>query len=145
EQYLPRDNPLDARSISTSRLNAALKSAIQLKDYLSFIKLALRTGEEFAGDQRQTELLNENVALVGVIQSPTEVQKLAFQGRLSGGWKGSENLYKSALLSMHEEFKGEALSYLRAAENWLDTYLKSTANNRKIRHEESLTSEDVAL
>ncbi|MEP1743775.1 MAG: hypothetical protein ABJI92_16745 [Kangiellaceae bacterium] len=145
EQYLPKENPVDARSISTSRLNAALKSAIQLKDYFSFIKLALRTGEEFAGDQRQIDVLNENVALIGVIQSPTEVQKLAFQGRLSGGWKGSENLYKSALLSMHEEFKGEGLSYLRATENWLDMYLKSTTNNRKMRHEESLTSEDVAL
>jgi hypothetical protein len=145
EQYLPTGNPVDARSISTSRLNAALKSAIKLEDYFSFIKLALRTGEEFAGDQRQIELLNQNVTLIGVIQSPTEVQKLAFQGRLSGGWKGSENLYKSALLSMHVEFKGEALSYLRAAENWLNTYLNSTVKDKQKRHEESLSSEDVAL
>ncbi|MGK0272535.1 MAG: hypothetical protein ACI88H_003207 [Cocleimonas sp.] len=145
EQYLPKDNPVDARSISTSRLNAALKSAIQLEDYFSFIKLALRTGEEFAGDQRQLELLNKNIALIGVVQSPTEVQKLAFQGRLSGGWKGSENLYKSALLSMHREFKGEALSYLRAAENWLETYLKSTVKDKKKKHKESLSTEDVAL
>ncbi len=145
EQYLPKDNPVDARSISTSRLNAALKSAIQLEDYFSFIKLALRTGEEFAGDQRQIELLNQNIALIGVVQSPTEVQKLAFQGRLSGGWKGSENLYKSALLSMHGEFKGEALSYLRAAENWLKTYLSSTTKDKRKRHEESLSAEDVAL
>lgn len=145
EQYLPKDNPVDARSISTSRLNAALKSAIQLKDYFSFIKLALRTGEEFAGDQRQIELLNQNVTLIGVVQSPTEVQKLAFQGRLSGGWKGSENLYKSALLSIHGEFKGEALSYLRAAENWLNTYLKSTVKDKQKRHAENLSAEDVAL
>jgi hypothetical protein len=131
EEYLPKGNPVDARSISTSRLNAALKSAIQLEDYFSFIKLALRTGEEFAGDQRQIELLNQNVTLIGIVQSPTEVQKLAFQGRLSGGWKGSENLYKSALLSLHGEFKGEALSYLRAAENWLSTYFKSTAKAKE--------------
>lgn len=145
EDFLPKGNPVDARSISTSRLNAALKSAIQLKDYFSFIKLALRTGEEFAGDQRQIELLNQNVTLIGIVQSPTEVQKLAFQGRLSGGWKGSENLYKSALLSLHGEFKGEALSYLRAAENWLKTYLKSTAKDKRKKHEENLSAEDVAL
>jgi hypothetical protein len=145
EKFLPKGNPVDARSISTSRLNAALKSAIQLEDYFSFIKLALRTGEEFAGDQRQIELLNQNIALIGIVQSPTEVQKLAFQGRLSGGWKGSENLYKSALLSMHGEFKGEALSYLRAAENWLNTYLKSTAKDKQIRHKERLSAKDVAL
>lgn len=145
EQYLPKNNPVDARSISTSRLNAALKSAIHLEDHFSFIKLALRTGEEFAGDQRQIEVLNQNVALIGVVQSPTEVQKLAFQGRLSGGWKGSENLYKSALLSMHEEFKGEALSYLRAAENWLSTYLKSTVKDKQKRHLETLSTADVAL
>ncbi|WP_282130455.1 hypothetical protein [Pseudoalteromonas aliena] len=145
EEFLPKGNPVDARSISTSRLNAALKSAIQLEDYFSFIKLALRTGEEFAGDQRQIELLNQNVTLIGIVQSPTEIQKLAFQGRLSGGWKGSENLYKSALLSLHGEFKGEALSYLRAAENWLNTYLKSTAKDKRKRHEENLSAEDVAL
>jgi len=145
EQYLPKGNPVDARSISTSRLNAALKSAIQLEDYFSFIKLALRTGEEFAGDQRQIELLNQNVTLIGVLQSPTEVQKLAFQGRLYGGWKGSENLYKSALLSMHGEFKGEALSYLRAAENWLNSYLQSKKKDKQKRHAENLSAEDVAL
>ncbi|WP_305846001.1 hypothetical protein [Photobacterium kishitanii] len=145
EQYLPKDNPIDARSISTSRLNAALKSAIKLKDFFSFIKLALRTGEEFAGDQRQIELFNQNVALIGIVQSSTEVQKLAFQGRLSSGWKGSENLYKSALLSMHEEFKGEALSYLRAAENWLSTYLKALAKDKQKRHAGSLSAKDVAF
>ena len=145
EEFLPKGNPVDARSISTSRLNAALKSAIQLEDYFSFIKLALRTGEEFAGDVRQIELLNQNVTLIGMVQSPTEIQKLAFQGRLSSGWKGSENLYKSALLSLHGEFKGEALSYLRAAENWLNTYLKSTAKDKRKRHEENLSAEDVAL
>ena len=145
EEFLPKGNPVDARSISTSRLNAALKSAIQLEDYFSFIKLALRTGEEFAGDQRQIELLNQNVTLIGMVQSPTEIQKLAFQGRLSSGWKGSENLYKSALLSLHGEFKGEALNYLRTAENWLNTYLKSTAKDKQKRHEENLSTEDVAL
>nr|PMK17901.1 hypothetical protein BCU10_00440 [Vibrio splendidus] len=145
EKFLPKGNPVDARSISTSRLNSALKSAIQLEDYFSFIKLALRTGEEFAGDQRQIELLNQNVTLIGMVQSPTEIQKLAFQGRLSGSWKGSENLYKSALLSLHGEFKGEAISYLRAAENWLNTYLKSTAKDKRKRHEENLSAEDVAL
>jgi hypothetical protein len=73
------------------------------------------------------------------------VQKLAFQGRLSSGWKGSGNLYKSALLSIHMEFKGEALSYLRAAENWLNTYLKSTVKDKQKRHKENLSAEDVAL
>lgn len=145
EKFLPINNPIDARSISTSRLNAALKSALQLQDYLSFIKLALRTGEEFAGDQRQIELLNQNVTLISTIQSPSEVQKLAFQGKLSGGWKGSENLYKSALLSVHEEFKGESLSYLRAAENWLNTYFKSTTKEKKKRRHESVSAEEIAL
>ncbi|WP_210456023.1 hypothetical protein [Vibrio crassostreae] len=145
EKFLPINNPIDARSINTSRLNAALKSALQLQDYLSFIKLALRTGEEFAGDQRQIELLNQNVILINQIQSPSEVQKLAFQAKLFGGWKGSENLYKSALLSVHKEFKGESLSYLRAAEEWLNTYFKSTNKDNTRKPQESLSPEEVAL
>jgi len=144
EEFLPIDNAIDARSIRTSRLNAALKSALRIKDYLAVIKLAMRTGEEFAGDQRQIELLNDNVGLICMIQSPTEVQKLAFQGRLSSGWKGSENLYKASLLSVHEEYKGESLGYLRSAEHWLNTYFKSRdgANNNQLH--ETLSSKDIA-
>ncbi|WP_367317363.1 hypothetical protein [Vibrio coralliilyticus] len=145
EEFLPIDNPIDTRSISTSRLNAALKSALKLQDYVSFVKLALRTGEEFAGDQRQIDLLNQNAILISAIQSPTEVQKLAFQGKLAGDWKGSENLYKSSLLSVHQEFKGESLSYLRAAENWLAYYFKSKASEKNRRRNEGVSTKEVAL
>jgi len=144
EKFLPINNPIDARSIRTSRLNAAIKSALRMKDYLAVIKLAMRTGEEFAGDKRQIELLNENVTLIGMIQSPSEIQKLAFQGRLSSGWKGSENLYKASLLSVHEEYKGESLGYLRSAENWLKTYFESRASTEKNRFNEKLKTKDVA-
>lgn len=144
EGFLPIDNAIDARSIRTSRLNAALKSALRIKDYLAVIKLAMRTGEEFAGDQRQIELLNENVALICMIQSPSEIQKLAFQGKLSSGWKGSENLYKASLLSVHEEYKGESLGYLRSAENWLKTYFESRKAAQKNRFHEKLSDKDTS-
>lgn len=144
EDFLPIDNPIDARSIRTSRLNAALKSALRIKDYLAVIKLAMRTGEEFAGDQRQIELLNENVALICMIQSPSEIQKLAFQGKLSSGWKGSENLYKASLLSVHEEYKGESLGYLRSAENWLKTYFESRKADKNNRFNDRLIDKDIS-
>ncbi len=144
ENFLPIDNPIDARSIRTSRLNAAIKSALRIKDYLAVIKLAMRTGEEFASDQRQTELLNENAALICMIQSPSEIQKLAFQGKLSSGWKGSENLYKASLLSVHEEYKGESLGYLRSTENWLNTYFESKEKSTKNQFNEKLTGKDIS-
>ena len=144
EGFLPTDNAIDARSIRTSRLNAALKSALRIKNYLAVIKLAMRTGEEFAGDQRQIELLNENVALICMIQSPSEIQKLAFQGKLSSGWKGSENLFKASLLSTHEEYKGESLGYLRSAENWLNTYFKSRDATKNNQFHETLSDKDIA-
>lgn len=144
EDFLPIDNPIDARSIRTSRLQAALKSSLRIKDYLAVIKLAMRTGEEFAGDQRQIELLNENVALICMIQSPTEIQKLAFQGRLSSGWKGSENLYKASLLSVHEDYKGESLGYLRSAEDWLKTYFESRETDENSFVDEKLLDKDIS-
>lgn len=103
----------------------------------------MRTAEEFAGDQRQIELLNDNVSLISMIQSPSEIQKLAFQGKLSSGWKGSENLYKASLLSVHEEYKGESLGYLRSAENWLKAYFESK-NQQKDRFIKTITSKDIA-
>jgi hypothetical protein len=144
EDFLPSNNAIDARSIRTSRLNAALKSALQIKNYLAVTKLAIRTAEEFAGVQRQVELLNDNVSLISMIQSPSEIQKLAFQGKLSSGWKGSENLYKASLLSVHEEYKGESLSYLRSAEHWLKLYFESKKTNEKGQFNNAVTSKDIA-
>lgn len=144
DDLLPEDNPIDERTVRVYRLQFALKAALKQKKYADAAKLALRAGEEVAGDKRQLELLKQNVDLIAPLQSPQRVQELAFRRQLRSGWNGSENVYSAALLSSIEEFKGEARGFLRAASNWLSLYFEEHKNNKEQLHsEERLTDDDI--
>lgn len=144
DDYLPENSPIDERNIRVYRLQFAFKAALKQKQYADAAKLALRAGEEVAGDKRQLELLTQNVDLIAPLQSPQRVQELAFRRMLRGGWDGSENVYSAALLSSVEEFKGEARGFLRAARNWLHLYFEERKNNKDNIHlEERLKNDDI--
>jgi hypothetical protein len=53
DNLLPKDNPIDERNVRVYRLQFAFKAALKLKQYADATKLALRAGEEVAGDKRQ--------------------------------------------------------------------------------------------
>jgi hypothetical protein len=144
DDYLPENSPIDERNIRVYRLQFAFKAALKQNRYADAAKLALRAGEEVAGDKRQLELLTQNVDLIAPLQSPQRVQELAFRRMLRGGWDGSENVYSAALLSSVEEFKGEARGFLRAANNWLRLYFEERKNNKDNIHlEERLKDNDL--
>lgn len=143
DEFLPENNPIDARNVRVYRLQFAFKAALKLKQYADAAKLALRAGEEVAGDKRQLALLKKNVDLIAPLQSQQKVQELAFRHSLRGGWDGSENVYSAALLSSVEDFKGEARSYLRAAHNWLTMYFEARERKEKIHSQDRLSDEDI--
>ncbi len=142
DDFLPKDSPIDERNVRVYRLQFAFKAALKLKRYADAAKLALRAGEEVAGDARQLELLKQNIDLIAPLQAEQRVQELAFRRMLRSGWDGSENAYSAALLSSVEDFKGEARGYLRAAHNWLRLYF----NEREKKgdpHDDRLKDEDI--
>jgi hypothetical protein len=144
DDYLPEDSPIDERNIRVYRLQFAFKAALKQKRYADAAKLALRAGEEVAGDKRQLELLIQNVDLIAPLQSPQRVQELALRRMLRGSWDGSANVYSAALLSYVEEFKGEARGFLRSASNWLKLYLEERSKNEdKIHSEKQLKEDDI--
>jgi hypothetical protein len=102
DDLLPKDNPIDERNVRVYRLQFAFKAALKLERYADATKLALRAGEEVAGDKRQLELLTRNVDLIAPLQNEQRVQELAFRRMLRSGWDGSENVYSAALLSSVE-------------------------------------------
>lgn len=120
EDLLPVNNPIDARSILVYRLEFALKAALKQKSWADAVKIAVRAGEEVAGDQRQLALLQSNIDLLPLLQSQEKVQEIAHQRIMSGSWPGSENIYTASLLSGITNFHGEAHAYLRSAHQWLD-------------------------
>ncbi|MEM7143617.1 MAG: ATP-binding protein [Verrucomicrobiota bacterium] len=124
DDYLPDDNPIDARNIRLYRLQFAFKAALRLKHFGDACRLAFRAGEEVAGDVRQYELLADNVELIPSFHSPHRIQELAYGGKLTSSWRGSDNIFSAVLLSAVDAFKGESRSYLRGAEKWLDLYFR---------------------
>ena len=143
DDYLPEESPIDQRNIRVFRLQFAFKAALKQKRYADAAKLALRAGEEVAGDQRQLDLLRKNADLIAPLQSPQRVQELAFRRMLRGAWGGSENAYSAALLSSVEDFKGEARGYLRAAHNWLHLYFDERKSHKQDMNDERLKDEDI--
>lgn len=143
DDLLPKDNPIDERNVRVYRLQFAFKAALKLKRYADATKLALRAGEEVAGDKRQLELLTRNVDLIAPLQSGQRVQELAFRRMLRSGWDGSENVYSAALLSSVEDFKGEARGYLRAANNWLRFYFEERKKSKEKFYQDRLKDDDI--
>lgn len=136
EDLLPDDNLIDARNIRVYRLQFAFKAAIKLANYQDAIKLAMRAGEEVAGDQRQLGLLKQNIDLLAALQSKEKTQEMALRRTISGFWTGSENIYAASLLSNIEDFKGEARGFLRASKNWLNIYFDQAPEKIENRYEE---------
>jgi hypothetical protein len=143
DDLLPKDNPIDERNIRIYRLQFAFRAALKQKRYPEATKLALRAGEEIAGDKRQLALLTKNVDLIAPLQNEQRVQELAFRRILHGEWDGSENIYSAALLSSVNDFKGEARGYLRAANNWLRLYFDELQKNKEKHHQNKLKDEDI--
>lgn len=119
DTLLPFHNPIDTRNVMVYRLQFAFKAALRAGKYKDAIQVALRAGEEVAGDQRQQSLFQDNVDLLTKLQDKLKIQEIAFKGLLKSGWEGSENIYTASLLSEIEEYQGEARGYLRSALNWL--------------------------
>lgn len=145
DKLLPSNNPIDTRNVLVYRLQFAFKAALKAEKYEDSIKLALRAGEEVAGDQRQQDLFQSNVDLLPKLQDKLKVQDIAFKGLLKSGWEGSENVYTASLLSEIEEYQGEANSYLRSALNWLQIYFQESKKRKERRphHGDGVSQDDI--
>lgn len=124
DEHLPASNPIDERDIRVYRLQFAFKAALKVRRLGDATRLAFRAGEEMAGNQRQLDILSSNVDLVAQLQDAHRTQEYAYKGLLKGEWQGSENAYSASLLSFVKDFRGDARSYLRAADRWLQLYFE---------------------
>jgi hypothetical protein len=143
DNLLPEKSPIDRRNIQIFRLQFALKAALKIGNFSDAIKISMRAGEEVAGDQRQLTLFMNNVDLIEPLLSKERVQELAYKRNIKGAWQGSENLYSASLLSSVEDFKGEARSFLKAAEHWLRIYFEERKKDKTSYDNDDLDVEDV--
>lgn len=130
DAYLPVNNLLDARNVRVYRLQFAFKAALRNDKHKDAALLAMRAGEEVAGNLRQLSLLRGNIDLFVKLQDPERVQEVAFKRLLRGIWEGSENIYTAALFSSIPDYKGDARVFLRSALHWLDIYVEDYTQRR---------------
>lgn len=116
---LPAGSPVEKRDVEVQRLQFALKASLRAKRYADAAKLALKAGEETAGDRRQQELLQENTDLAAVLMEPDQIQEIVSRRTFGGGWIGAHHAYEAGLLSHFSAFQGDARSRLRMAYEWL--------------------------
>ncbi|GAA3922680.1 ATP-binding protein [Chitinophaga oryziterrae] len=144
DQYLPLANPIDTRNVRVYRLQFAFKAALRLSRYQDAPKLAMRAGEEVAGDHRQFLLMRDNIDLLVCLQSKEKIQEIAFKRLLRGAWNGSENVYAAALLSGIKEFHGEASGFLRAARGWLKIHYEQVGDKDDgYNREQEVSEKDI--
>lgn len=137
---LPELSPLDRRDVELQRLQFALKASLRAKRYLDAAKLALKTGGETAGDERQRRLLQENTDLASAFMEGDRIQELVSRRIFGTRWVGSHNAYEAALMSGHAELMGEARSRLRMAAEWLNNWSRLPQDER---NSEKITDADI--
>ncbi|CAK1715558.1 NACHT domain-containing protein [Vibrio crassostreae] len=145
ENFLPSISSFDDNQVKVQRLQYAFKAALKTNRLYEAAKLALTAGEEIAGNDRQIDILTNNVDLASLFLSPGRIQELAHRKELSGSWDGSETVFAASLLSSVSGLKGEAYSYYRSAVHWLRRYFqkRNEAKDEKERFNEKL--EDIEI
>lgn len=145
ENYLPSVSSYDDNQVKVHRLQYAFRAALKANRLYEAAQLALRAGEEIAGNERQLDILSNNIDLATLFLTPLRIQELAHRKELQGDWNGSETLYSASLLSSLHNFSGEARSYLRSADHWLQRYFQQrdeTTQKEELLHEKL---EDIEL
>lgn len=143
DDHLPKNSPIDRRNVRVDRLQFAFRAALREKRYANATRLAMRAGEEMAGNDRQLSLLKDNLDLIAPLLAKERVEELGRRRMLGGGWIGSENVYSAAILSSVPAFKGEARSYLRSARNWLNLYFEDNKKGPEGPQQDRLSDQDI--
>lgn len=145
--YLPAVSEYDDNQLRIYRLHYAFKAALKAQRLPEAIKLALRAGEEIASNERLIDILTNNTDLASRYLSKRRIEEISHRRVLKGKWTGSELIYSASLLSLIPNLEGEASSYLRSANYWLQQYFenrkKLIEEDVRIHHDEKLEDLDI--
>ena len=122
-EALPVDDPVEQRDVEIQRLQFALRASLRAQRWMDAAKLALKAGQEVAGNSRQDALFQNNTDLLSVFLDPDRIQELVSKHPFSGKWLGTGHACEASLLSHIPDFHGDARSRLRMAWDWLRNWM----------------------
>lgn len=138
---LPETSTLEKRDVELRRAQFALKASLRSRRYVEAAKLALKAGEQTAGDARRRKLIQANTDIAALFFEPDRIQEIASRRMFGSGWRGSHHVYEAGLLSGRQEFTADARSRLRMAHEWLKSWSRLAADERK---NERISEADIA-
>ena len=138
---LPETSTLEKRDVEVRRAQFALKASLRSRRYVEAAKLALKAGEQTAGDGRRRKLIQANTDIAALCLEPDRIQEVVSRRMFGSGWCGSHHVYEAGLLSGRREFAADARSRLRMADEWLNSWSKLAADERK---KERISEADIA-
>jgi hypothetical protein len=140
-EALPVDDPVEQRDIEIQRLQFALRASLRAQRWMDAAKLALKAGQEVAGNSRQDALFQNNTDLLSAFLDPDRIQDLVSKLPFSGKWPGVRHAYEASLLSHIQDFHGDARSRLRMAWDWLWNWVSLPVEARR---NEQVEDADIA-
>jgi hypothetical protein len=140
-ESLPANDPVEKRDIEIQRLQFALRASLRAQRWMDAAKLALKAGQEVAGNSRQDTLFQNNTDLLAVFLDPDRIQELVSKHPFSGKWPGVRHAYEASLLSHIQDFRGDARSRLRMAWDWLWNWMSLPDEARR---NEQVEDADIA-
>ena len=138
---LPETSTLEKRDVEVRRAHFALKASLRSRRYVEAAKLALKAGEQTAGYGRRRKLIQVNTDIAALFLEPDRIQEVVSRRMFGSGWRGSHHVYEAGLLSGRREFAADARSRLRMADEWLNSWSKLAADERK---KERISEADIA-
>ncbi|HET6230471.1 MAG TPA: NACHT domain-containing protein [Longimicrobiaceae bacterium] len=142
---LPIESPLERRDVELQRLTFALKACLQQGRHLEAAKLSLKAGGEYAGEERQNKLIQDNTDVAAVLMAPSRIEEIVSRRTFDSGWMGSHHAYDAGLLSGRPEFSAEAASRLRMALDWLNTWARLPEDERRGEHMSDADLAELAM
>jgi len=140
-ESLPVDDPVEQRDVEIQRLQFALRASLRAQRWMDAAKLALKAGQEVAGNSRQDALFQNNTDLLSLFLDPDRIQELVSKHPFSGKWPGTGHACEASLLSHIPDFHGEARSRLRMSWDWLRNWMSLPDEARR---DEQVEDMDIA-
>lgn len=140
-EALPATDEIGRREVELQRLQFAFKAALRTQSHALASKLALKAGNETAGDSRRRALLQANTDLTSKFLGHTQIEEIVSRRDFGAGWIGSHHAYEASLLSFVPELKADATSRLRMADEWIENWSRLSEEERR---QEEIAYQDIA-
>jgi hypothetical protein len=130
DRALPQASSTEAREVAKNRTGYSLRAAIELRDWGSAARLALRAGRLSEASTVRDRLVAQNCDLAGFALDMELADRYVASRSLGMGEPGFNLAREGLLLAGRPDSEGVALGRLRSAYDWMVSYSRLPKHDR---------------